>query len=156
MVSPCCFSAAARQWKCPRARARVHLQQLSPRLRKTSLPSASRFIATLHCERVHELCLVPALRPDNYRYIYQSKWEPWARRDYRVEQKHRGKKGGVRDGRVGEARGKMRRNSEEERRATWGDQQVSKIALLIFAKWQRARRAVFFIFLVLSLRCFLF
>lgn len=56
---------------------------------------------------------VPALRPDNYRYIYLCKWEPRARRDYRVEQKHRGKKGrGVRrksEWRWGRKKGEERR-----------------------------------------------
>lgn len=34
------------------------------------------FIAELSCERVHMLWPVPALHPDNYCYIYSSKWEP--------------------------------------------------------------------------------
>lgn len=34
---------------------------------------ATRFIAKQPCERVHMLCPVPVLHPDNYCYIYHSK-----------------------------------------------------------------------------------
>lgn len=58
---------------CARALGLVCTDNATPLTPKNLLPSATRFMATLPCERVHMLCPVPALRPDNYRYIYHSK-----------------------------------------------------------------------------------
>lgn len=76
--------------------------------------SATRFIAKPSCERVHMLCPVPALHPDNYCYIYPSKMRAESWRDYRVEQRQWGEEGeGAKaGGRLGE---KMRKKKKGRR-----------------------------------------
>lgn len=77
MCLPCCWSISS-NWICLHACA-CYLARSQPQ----PLPSPvlffspKRFTAKQPWERVHTLCPVSVLHPDNYCYIYHSKWEPW-------------------------------------------------------------------------------
>lgn len=122
---------------------------ITPLPTPTPIRSTARFTAKQPCERVHMLCPVSALHPDNYCYIYHSKWEPWTGV---ITGWSRGKEGEGEMKKWGELRERERERLREEGRHTV-EMEVTEVCCKLYcALWksQCMRQATF------SLNGFLF
>lgn len=73
----CTLSIGVSVFMCVHVLAHVHYPPTTLPTHPNLLLSPAKSTAKQPCERVHMLCPVSILHPDNYCYIYHSKWEPW-------------------------------------------------------------------------------
>lgn len=130
---------------CPCLCARIY----PPPLKPNPLLSTTRFIAKLPCERVHMLCPVSVLHPDNYCYIYHSKWEPWTGVIIGWSRSNEAKGGTERVKQVGRESGrKKEERGDMQYKGKWLKSAVNCIVHLSYITvWDK---------LCFSLKCFLF